>query len=173
MSEEEVLEPQPSNKPSLVRRMAVLLGVAMAAIIVVLLLYRFVIQPRLSSEAREVPEVPSSSVPVPFERASTSVVMPPDSNMPASLLQYRVTLLVSNQRTADIIKANESWFTDMLRELHSGHPRDKVDDPMLLKSIQKQALLKSNEILNTIQGGENPNNRVLKVFHDEFFVYDQ
>ncbi len=133
----------------------------------------FVFIPWLEQEPSPDPEIPRGAVMVRFDRANTTAVMPPNSNLPASLLMYQVSFLCSNQTTAQIVQENRAWFSDMLRELHSDHPREYLDNPMLRRSIQQQALTKANEILNTLQGGANPRNKIIKVLHEEFFVYDQ
>jgi hypothetical protein len=180
MSEEpEVIqEPQPKKAmPGFVRKAVSIGSAVLGAAIVALLLYNFVLAPRLSDEPAEAaePRQPADyvqSVTVQFEQANVSAQKPVD-DMPASLLLYKVAFVVSNEYTAALVDNNRAWFLDMLRELHSGHPREKLDDPMLRRSIQKQAVIRANELLTEIQGRRDPENRVLKVFHEEFFVYDQ
>lgn len=165
----------PKRSSSIVRLLIMVVGAVLAAAIVALLLYKFVLAPMLSGQAEKKPEpeFPATAVWVDFDQASTTAVMPPGSNLPASLLMYTVSLCCSNQITADLVNNNKAWFVDELRELHSHHTREQLDDPMLLKNIQKQALLRCNEILDQLQGGKNPANRVLKVTHKDFLVVDQ
>lgn len=180
MSEEpEVIQDGEKKKamPAFLRKAVSIGSAVLGAAIVALLLYNFVLAPRLAAEPAEAAEIPQpadyvTSVTVPFEQANVSAQKPVD-DMPASLLLYKVAFVVSNELTAQLVENNKAWFLDMLRELHSGHPREKLDDPMLRRSIQKQAVIRANELLTEIQGRRIPDNRVLKVFHEEFFVYDQ
>ncbi len=170
----EEAQPRPAKKAAFLTRLLVLVGTGVLACIIGLGLYQYVVAGWLSEPEQSSQPAPlSSSVPVTFDRASTTVIMPPDNTAPASLLMYQVTFYCSNAETAGIVEANKAWFSNMLRELHSDHTRESLDDPALRESIQKQALLQANEILTAIQGGEAPANRILKVFHPEFFVYDQ
>lgn len=174
MTEEQKTEtPQPQTSSPMSRRLLAVGGAALLAIVVALAVYKFVLAPILASEPAVAPEVPPEAVMFSFDQAHTTAVMPPNNTAPASLVMYKVSFLCSNAVTAEIIKQHQSWFADMLRALHSGKERTQLDDPMLSDSIRKQALIKANEILKTIQGGEVPQNQVLRVFHDVFYVYDQ
>ncbi len=171
-------EPASKKKSSSLVRLLIMIGSAgLAAAIVALLLYKMVLAPMLSDKPKEpdpaLSEFPPTAVWIDFDSASTTAVMPPGSNLPASLVMYAVSFYCSNQATADLITNNKAWFVDELRELHSHHTREQLDDPMLLKNIQKQALLRCSEILDQIQGGKNPENRILKVTHKEFLAVDQ
>ncbi len=173
----EGIEQAPVKKKSMVRTIMVMAGVAMAAVIVALLTYQFVLAPMLSTEKKPQVEqtgIGKGTVIVAFDQGQVQAVMPPEKQgQPASLVLFKVSFQCSNQATADLVMANQSWFTNMLRELHSGHQRDRLDDRLLLESIQRQVRVRANEILKQIPGGEKPANKVINVFHDEFYAYDQ
>lgn len=164
----------PQNAPSSGKNTLILVaGAGVFAVILALGVYKFVLAPKLTAEPATPPEVPPEAVVFTFDQAHTTAIMPPGTTAPASLVMYKVSFLCSNAATAEIIKQHQSWFADMLRTLHSGKERAQLDDPMLSESIRKQALIKANEILKTLLGEKAEQNKVLKVFHDEFYVYDQ
>jgi len=172
--EQEPAAGQPKKEgPSLLGRLYVIIGTVIVAVIVASVLVKFMLLPMLAAEESEPPEVPPGAQFVEFDPANVHVARPLDDTLPASLLTYKVSFLCSNAETKALIDANKPWFVDMLRALHSDISREDLDDPRKCDSIKKLALIRANEILTTIQGGENPDSRVLKVFHDEFFVYDQ
>jgi len=171
--EQKANAPAPAAGGSGKKTMTMIGGAAIAAIVLALGLYKFVLAPKLTAEPQTPPEVPPGSVIYTFDQAHTTAIMPPGTTSPASLVMYKVSFLCSNAATAEIVKQHKAWFADMLRTLHSGKERAQLDDPLLSESIRKQALVKANEILKSILGKQAEQNKILKVFHDEFYVYDQ
>ena len=161
---------------ALIRWLILLVGAVVAAALLALLLYMFVLKGMLSGEkppAEPEPSIPVTATPVKFEQAIVSARKPASPAAPAALLLYTVTLLCSTPETAALVETHKSMFIDMLRELHSGHPREDLDDPMLRKNIQRQAVIKGNELLTRITGQENEQMRILEAYHDGFFIQDQ
>ena len=172
MAEEQAAAESKEAGSSLLRKLGLYVGVVLTAMIVAIALYHFMIAPKLSGEKPPEPKIPVGTVTVPFEEMLVSTRKPADPSVPASLLKFKVSLLCSNQETADLINNNLDWFIDCLRELHSGHPRDQVDDEMLKESIRKQVEIRANEILDSLQEVPNKENRVIKVFHLDFTPID-
>jgi flagellar basal body-associated protein FliL len=178
MAEEQTESPQPAGAKRLVRLLLVFAGVIVAAVAVALVTFQFVLRPRLAGGNDAPPEggadrIPATRVAVDFPQSQVAVIMPPDANLPASLLVFEVTLECNNPQTAALIDAHRARFIDMLRKLHSNRRREELDDPLLEESIQRQALEQANQTLERLQERPNPEVRVTDVFHKQFLVVDQ
>jgi flagellar basal body-associated protein FliL len=181
---EEAAAPAPPPKRSIWRIILAAAIVILAAAIAALLVYQFFL--RSDSEASEQTAesaenmaeaegtqsvLPEGATEVAFDQANVTVRKEPESDRPASLLLYKVSFLVSSPEAATLVKSHRSWFVDMLRELHSDLPRQDLENKLVVESIKKQALARANNILDEL--GALERDRVLKVFHEEFLIYDQ
>ena len=174
MAEEQASSAGATKRRSATQIVIYVAGAVLIAAIGAMLLYLFLLRPMLApAEPVAQPAVPTTAAWVEFDQANATAVMPPGANVPATLVLYKVSFLCANPETAALVEANKAWFADMLRELHSGHPRESLDDPLLQRSIKRQALARANEIIGTLVGPDQPLYRVLDVFHREFFFVDQ
>ncbi len=152
--------------------LGVALGVILTFAIIGLVVFRFVIQPRLETDPnKQAATANQNTVIVPFEEAFTTVIMPSE-NMLASTLLYKVSIECSNQETADLVTGHMPRFVAMIRKLHSYKTRAELDDPLVEESIRKQILQEGNALLDELQGGENPKNRIVAVYHEKFYIQD-
>lgn len=160
------------GKRSIVRTLGVVLGIVMFFAIVGLLSFRLVIQPRLNADPAEQTSTQNlETVQVPFEEAYVTVIMPSE-NMLASTLLYKVTFECSNQETSDLIQKYKPRFVAMLRKLHSYKTRAELDDPLVEESIRKQILQEANALITELLGAEDPEKRVVAVYHEKFYIQD-
>jgi len=170
--EEAAAPAETKGKRSILRMAGTALGVVLVFAIAGLLVWRFVIQPRLNADPnQQTAPINLNTVPVPFEEAFTTVIMPSE-NMLASTLLYKVTLECSNQTTADIVGKYKSRFVAMIRKLHSYKTRAELDDPLVEESIRKQILQEANALITDLQGGDDPANRIVAVYHEKFYIQD-
>ncbi|HOD49577.1 MAG TPA: hypothetical protein PLM14_02495 [Candidatus Hydrogenedentes bacterium] len=181
MSDEQPAAPSP-RKSSFVS-MLIWLGVAvMVAAIAAVVLYLFVLKPRLSEDggARSSPAADAgdklnpNAVTVDFDDAVASVKMPTDSQLPAAMLLFAVSLECNNQMTADLLEKHRARFTDMINKQHEFRTRAELDDPRVKADIQRTILMEANTILKQLQPAAiNPQIQVTAVFHRRFLVSDQ
>jgi flagellar basal body-associated protein FliL len=163
----------PKRKRSIVRVLGVVLGIVMTFAIIGLLVFRLVVQPRLNVEPVEQTATTNlNTVPFPFEDAFVTVIMPSE-NMLASTLLYEVTFDCSDQETFNLVTKYKSRFVAMLRKLHSYKTRAELDDPLVEESIRKQILQESNALIMEILGGEDPEKRIVAVYHEKFYIKDE
>jgi flagellar basal body-associated protein FliL len=170
-AEESAAQTEPRAKRSIVRMLGIGLGIVLIFAIAGLLVFRFVVQPRLNTDPNVQPRVILNTIPVPFEETFTTVIMPSE-NMLASTLLYKVSMECSDQATADLIAKYRPRFVAMIRKLHSYKTRAELDDPLVEESIRKQILQEANALIAEIQGGENPKNRIVAVYHEKFYIQD-
>jgi len=171
--QEEAIQPEGTKgKRSIIRVLGVVLGIVMTFAIIGLLVFRLVVQPRLTEDpAQPAATVNLNTVPFPFEDAYVTVIMPSE-NMLASTLLYEVTFDCSNQETFNLVTKYKSRFVAMLRKLHSYKTRAELDDPLVEESIRKQILQESNALIMEILGGEDPEMRIEAVYHEKFYIQD-
>jgi flagellar basal body-associated protein FliL len=171
--QEEAIQPEGTKgKRSIIRVLGVVLGIIMTFAIIGLLVFRLVVQPRLSEDpAQPKATMNLNTVPFPFEEAYVTVIMPSE-NMLASTLLYKVTFDCSNQETANLVTKYQPRFVAMLRKLHSYKTRAELDDPLVEESIRKQILQESNALIVEILGGEDPEKRIVAVYHEKFYIQD-
>lgn len=155
--------------------------VGLVAAIAAVLLYAFVLKPMLSetNEAQRAAEEPGdklnpNTITVDFEESVASVKMPEDSQLPAALLSFAVSLECNNQLTADLVQRHKARFTDMISMQHEFRTRAELDDPRVKVAIQKTILMEANTILKQLQPGPiDPSIQITDVFHRRFLVTDQ
>lgn len=164
------------GKGGLLRLLAVLIGVTLFGATLSLVVWKFVLQPRLadSDAPMEIagPEIPPEPFMVPFEPALATVVMPSDDYL-ASTLMYAVELECSDQIAMELVMKHKARFIDMIRKLHQGRTRDELNDPMTDDNIQKQIVQESNAILSAILGESAESSRVTNAFHTQWYVKDE
>lgn len=175
-------EPQPAvpvPKKSSLAGLLIWLGVAfMVAVLGALVLYFVMFRPRLAEEGGPVDagsgdKLNPNTVTVDFDESVASVKMPQDSQLPASLLSFQVSLECNDQITAALVQKHIARFTDMINKQHEFRSRAELDDPRVKADIQKTILLEANTILKQLQPGPpDPNIRVTAVFHKRFLVSD-
>jgi flagellar basal body-associated protein FliL len=178
MAEEAKTVAQGKKKGGLIAKLAVLAAAIIIPAVAGLLLFQFVLAPRLTEtevvDEQELEEkIPITAVTAEFDSQIATLVMPADANVPASLLLYQVALECANPETLALVDRFRPRFLDMIRELHANKTRAEVDDPLILDSIKKQILQRSNTILNRAQAQPDPNFRVTAVFHTQWTVQDQ
>lgn len=161
----------PAKKGSLVRTLGIVAGVVLTFAILAVVIWRVVLQPRLTAEEEPPPPPAMTQVAVPFDEAYVNLIMP-DSQMLASTLLYKITLDCSNQETADLVGKYKPRFVDLFRKLHSYKTRAEMDDPLVEESIRRQILQDSNALIKEILGVEETENRIVAVYHEKFYVQD-
>lgn len=139
----------------------------------------FVVLPRLQDDApvqdtqpvdRDV--IPGSAVTVNLDTAYTTVTMS-DPQLPASTLIYRVSLLCANPETAAAVENNKALFEDMLRDLHSHHTREQLNDPTVEQGIRRRALQRANALLGRLANPTGATFEILDVLLPTFYVDDK
>lgn len=149
-------------------------GTVLVAATAAVLVFAFVIKPRMAAATEEkAPTSPlANAVSVPFDEAYVTLIME-SPDIPSSILQYKVTMDVSNQETADLIARFKPRFIALIREAHSYRRRDEMtSDPMLEKSILRQVQQESNKMLQELQPTPKEQNRIIDVYHEKFFIQD-
>ena len=116
-------------------------------------------------------KIPPTAVTVTFDDGFANVLMP-EPSMPALLLMYQVSFLVSDPETAELVNKNKPIFEDIITTLHSYRSREELNDPMVKTSIQKQILEMSNEKLRQLIHKPGPEKRILSVLHIRFAVHE-
>ncbi len=160
------------GKRSIVRVLGVVLGIIMIFAIAGLLVFRFVVQPRLNADpAQQTATQSLNTIPFSFEEAYVTVIMPSE-NMLASTLLYKVTFECSDQETANLVIKYQPRFVAMLRKLHSYKTRSELDDPLVEESIRKQILQEANSLITELTGAEDPEKRIVAVYHEKFYIQD-
>lgn len=181
MSEDERSPKPPAEaQSSMMRTLILVASVILVAAIGALLVLKFVLMPMLAEDNVD-PSAPApqstispTAVTVEFPESIVSVKMPPDSNVPASLLSFTVSLECHNPETAALVQAHNARFVDMINRQHEYKTRGELDDPRIKDSIQKAILLEANTILKQVQPPRTRAEiRVDAVFHTRFFVHDQ
>ena len=108
---------------------------------------------------------------VSFDESYSTLVMP-SPDIPASILQYKISLDCGNMTAKNLVEANKARFTAKIRELHSYKKRAEVDNPQLEQDILKQVVQESNAILQELTGKPSEKTRVVAAYHEKFFVQD-
>ncbi len=166
---------QPKQRSFLLRVVVPAASVLLVMAIAALALFKFVVLPRLTGDSETDTGLeydPIQIVAVPFDESYSALLMN-DPDLPQSTLLYEVSFDCSNQITADLVTSHKAQFTNMLRRLHSNKKRDEVlDDPLLPETIQKQAVQEANSILIELQGNAIPENRIISVYHVQFYPSD-
>lgn len=163
-------------------RLLMMAGVILVAAIGGLATYLFVLAPVLkdphaehgeahAEEHGEEEHIPHHAVNVQLPTVVVNVMREGDG--PAPLLQFGVTLEVSNHATELTVEQYKARFVDIINKLHDSRTRKELDDTLLIKeSIQRQALQKCNELLKKIQDKPNDENKITAVLHHTFVVQD-
>ena len=144
----------------------------LTAAIMGVLVWFFVVKPRLTAEVEPPPSPAMLQVAVPFDETTVTLIMPDREKMLASLLIYKITLDCSNQYTADLVGKYQPRFVDLIRKSHSYKTRAEMDDPLVEESIRRQILQSGNALIQEIEGKEVPENRIVAVYHEKFVVQD-
>lgn len=177
---EEVEAPQeapPASSGGGVGKILAVAGILLVAAIAGLTTYLFVIAPRLedsekvAEEEEQVEYIPATPFTIEFPQTAVNVIR--DGEAPASTLLFGVTLECENQATQSLIEQHRARFLDTINKLHDSRTRSELDDVLLIKeSIQRQALQKSNDILQRVQADPDETIRITAVFHHTFVVQD-
>ena len=103
---EENLGGQGGRAAKLLRKLGVIAAIVMVAAIAALLIYGRVVAPMFAEDADQSganEKIPSTAVSLEFEQSTTHMIMP-EPDMPASYLVFKVTLVCANPRTAALIE---------------------------------------------------------------------
>lgn len=159
-----------------------LLALAMALVVPALAaagVYYFVVHPMLTQEEARAGEegadrISESAVTLSMDESFATVNMS-DTNIPASLLLFKVSLECANSETAELVSRHEARFVDMINGLHSFRKRETLNDARIKEEIQQEAVRRANAILERLPNTDNPNveYRITDVFHERFAVQDQ
>ncbi len=156
--------------------------VVMVMAIAGLLVYQFVLAPRLGADDMEADGTGSSGVldtgddTIPPNVATmtfpdmTVSVIPGDPNQPAPILMFQVALAVEDAATLPVIENNMSWFTSAISDLHQFKTREELNDPIVKQSLLRQARQEANNLLRQLTGSEE--HRVVRVMHTQYTVMD-
>lgn len=137
--------------------------------------YATVLAPRLSGEAHKRPpegKIPHTAKDVAFEEDMVTV-QPNDTNRPAPILLYSMSLKCSNEVAAKLVEEDKAYFKEMIADLHRYKTRAELDDPLTKENIKKEALKKANLRLERLQEEPKEDVRVLEATHTKFTVVDQ
>ena len=159
-----------------------LLALAMALAVPALAaagVYYFVVHPMLTQEEARAGEeagdrISESAVTISMDESFATVNMS-NTNIPASLLLFKVSLECANPETAELVRRHEVRFVDMINGLHSFRKREALNDARVKEEIQQEAIRRANAILERLPKMESPNveYRITDVFHERFAVQDQ
>jgi flagellar basal body-associated protein FliL len=170
----------PVQKKSSFASTLIWVGVAvMVAAVAAMVLYFLVLGPMLAQDVEPPPETDPgdklnpNAVTVDFEQSVASVKMPENSQLPAALLSFQVSLECNNEATAALVQKNIARFTDMINEQHEFKTRAELDDPRIKAAIERTILIEANTVLKQLQPGPiDPSIKVTDVFHKRFLVTD-
>lgn len=160
-----------------------LLGLAMALIVPALAaggVYYFVVHPMLTQEEARAGEeergdrISESAVTLSMEESFATVNMS-NTNIPASLLLFKVSLECANPETAELVNSHKVRFVDMINGLHSFRKRETLNDARIKEEIQQEAIRRANAILERLPkpDASNAEYRITDVFHERFAIQDQ
>jgi flagellar basal body-associated protein FliL len=182
MADEEVVEEVEDDKKSGGKLGLIMMVVGLlVAIGGGLSVYFFLIAPRFSGDEEAVEVDEGDTIPlypeyVVFDDAFTNLMR--DGDGPASTLLYKVSFECATLETAELVTAYKARFIDMINKLHDSRTRAEVDDILLFKeSVQRQALQRSNDILQRIIPQEVKKKdrhlyRITAVLHEKCMVAD-
>lgn len=166
--------PKSGGLSKFVMPIAVLLGAAVVALV----LFKYVLLPRLSGEPKpkeEVAEGPVELTPVEFPDFTTNVKTT-NPEEASGLFIYSVTLECGSKLAAEVVGAHKSHFRDLISRLHEFKTREELNDPLFKDSVKKQVLQEANEALKEYLKHEEevkPEDRITAVYHDKWFTYDR
>jgi flagellar basal body-associated protein FliL len=161
----------PSEKKGIAKKLLPVIGVVVVAAAGAVAVYLFVLSPRLNPQAEGEETIPQDAQWLELEEGVVSIERE-DADIPASTLLYQVSLHCANEKTVGLIQEDMPWFLNMIRRLHSNRTREEVDDPLVVESIEKQALAKANNRLEQLQEAPEEDVRVIEVIHKKFVVTD-
>ena len=174
---DELKNAAPGKKRAWLTTIGMAVGAVLVAVIAGLLTFQFLLAPRLAGSADGEDgiqdRIPPMAVTITFEQQVATLVMPPNTNVPASLLLYQVALECANPETLAVVDRLRPRFVDMIRETHANKTREEVDDPLVVSSIKKQILQRANSILNRALAQPDDRIRITDVFHMQWTVQDQ
>lgn len=107
-----------------------------------------------------------------FDQAVVTLLMP-HSDQPASLLLFQMSMECANPETEALVTQHKAKLAAMLTELHSFRRREELNDPATKKAIEKAALQKANDILQQYLPKPNPKIKVQDIFHETFVIEDK
>lgn len=178
----ETKAPEPQKGGGGMGRLLMMAGVVLVAAIGGLATYLFILAPVLkepeaahgdahAEEHGDEDHIPHHAVNVELPTVVVNVMR--DGDGPAPLLQFGVTLEVSNHETELMVEQYKGRFVDIINKLHDSKTRKELDDTLMIKeSIQRQALQKCNELLKKVQEKPSDENKITAVLHHTFVVQD-
>jgi flagellar basal body-associated protein FliL len=173
MAEQPATAPEANAEKPSSMRFIILAGIVLVgAAVVGVLLYFFLLRPRLTAASEtpkeKLPELANAvTLELPEERV-TVLVDDPDAAAP--ILNYQVSMVCANQETKDLISARLDWFKSMVNKLHRNRTRKELNDPQVQEGLLKQARLEANKLLKKFSN--DPKLEVLEVLYLKFAVFD-
>lgn len=173
MAEEKKAEAE-APKSSLISKLIPLVIIVLVAAILALVLFSFVVRPRLGGTEEAKPETPMDTIPaeaVTYEMPEAQATVMVDSpDQPAPLLIYQLALVCKDQMTYDLIEQRKPFFSARLSDLFRNRTKGELNDPYVQESIRKQAMQKANtEIRKFSPAGTE---EVLEVLYLKFAIFD-
>lgn len=135
-----------------------------------LVVFLFIIKPRLPEGAEPEPvDLVTDIIPAgeflhtfPSERVHLLV---DDPDMGGVMMMYDVGLAVDSEATSVLIGEQSLRFTGMIADLHKNRTQDEMNDALVQKSIEKQILQGTNDLLRRLSPDADPPMRAVQVFH--------
>ena len=113
-------------------------------------------------------KIPPDAASVSFESQLAQVLT--DDPSRSAVLQYTVSMVCSNQATADMVAQRKDLFTSILVGLHDSRTAEELRDPLAKESLLRQARYEANAMLRRIQPDAAEENEVLMVIYIEYTV---
>lgn len=144
--------------------------VVLMAAVLGLAVFRFVLQPMLTSE----PEQPDGDVPgafyVDFDELQVTG-QPNDPNEVAPILAFSITLACRNAETIQLIETNRPRFEGLLVDLYGSKTHRQLSDPFEKTQIQQEALRLINALLKEYRSEVDL--AVTEVLHRRYALVEQ
>lgn len=167
-------EKAPEKTSSSIVKTAIVVGVCiLAPAIVGLLVYQFVIAPRLAPS--EEPKTPIAegaysptieTIELPQDKAT---VLSDDPNLVPPLLMYQVAIVCDSLETRTIIEQRLPHFIALVSKLHRNRRLSELNDPYVQESILRQAKQEGNLLLK--QFAPEGTHEIIEVMHLSFTLY--
>jgi len=176
MTEEQNGEDAAAGKGALAKKVMVPVGIGLVAIVAAVVIWLKVLAPMFeepdesgtATPAADGDKIPVAAISVPFESQLAQVLT--DDPSRSAVLQYSVSLVCSNQATADMIAVRNDLFTSILVGLHDSRTAEELRDPLAKEGLLRQARYEANAMLRRIQPDAAEENEVLMVVYTEYTV---
>ena len=136
-----------------------------------LVVFLFVLYPRFNTESVDDPIlveddiIPLSEVIVDLEEQRVHLIID-DPDAGGAIMLYTVSIVVDREESAAIVSGPQTArFSGMIAELHKNRTQDEMNDALVQKSIEKQILQGTNDLLHRLAPEADPPHRAVQVFH--------